>query len=196
MIDYYETKSQPITRVMVWEAYKVVRSNKGGSGVDGMTWSDLEKNLPGHLYKLWNRLSSGSYYPPPVMQVEIAKKGGGVRKLGIPTLLDRIAQQVVRRRQILGRRHAFGMKPTESPLIKVGQMGKGLVQICQSCVAAQEVQGKPHLIYPLEIGTTLTILVGRFTNMKSRVMGDYQARFRGNVGVKFPCVTRLWDMLI
>ena len=71
MIDYYETKSQPITRKMVWEAYRVVSSNKGGSGVDGMTWTELEKNLSGQLYKLWNRLSSGSYYPPPVMQVEI-----------------------------------------------------------------------------------------------------------------------------
>jgi RNA-directed DNA polymerase len=96
MIDYYETKSQPITRVMVWEAYKKVKSNKGGSGVDGMTWVSMENDLSRHLYKLWNRLSSGSYFPTPVRQVEIAKKSGGVRKLGIPTLLDRIAQQVVK----------------------------------------------------------------------------------------------------
>jgi group II intron reverse transcriptase/maturase len=97
MIDYYETKSQPITKVMVWDAYKEVRSNRGGSGVDGMTWSVLDKEAKGHLYKLWNRISSGSYFPPPVREVEIAKKDGGVRKLGIPTLLDRIAQQVVRK---------------------------------------------------------------------------------------------------
>ncbi len=96
MIDYYETKSQPITKVMVWQAYKVVRQNKGSCGADGMTWAILEKDLSGHLYKLWNRLSSGSYFPSPVREVLIPKKGGGSRPLGIPTLLDRIAQQVVK----------------------------------------------------------------------------------------------------
>ncbi len=96
MIDYYETKSQPITKVMVWQAYKKVRKNKGGSGVDGMTWTLLESDLPGHLYKLWNRMSSGSYFPQPVKAVLIPKRGGGSRPLGIPTLLDRIAQQVVK----------------------------------------------------------------------------------------------------
>lgn len=96
MIDYYETKSQPITRVMVIKAYRKVKSNKGSGGVDGMEWEDLDKDLDHHLYKLWNRLSSGSYFPPPVREVEIAKKDGGIRKLGIPTLLDRIAQEVVK----------------------------------------------------------------------------------------------------
>lgn len=96
MIDYYETKSQPITKVMVWRAHGKVKANKGGAGVDGMTWMRLEENLSGELYKLWNRLSSGSYHPEPVKRVEIRKKGGGTRPLGIPTILDRIAQQVVR----------------------------------------------------------------------------------------------------
>jgi len=58
MIDYYETKSQPITKLMVWQAYKKVRQNKGSSGVDGMTWAKLDSDLPGQLYKLWNRMSS------------------------------------------------------------------------------------------------------------------------------------------
>jgi len=71
MIDYYETKSQPITRKMVWEAYKEVRSNRGGSGADGMTWSVLDTHAKSYLYKLWNRMSSGSYFPPPVLEVEI-----------------------------------------------------------------------------------------------------------------------------
>ncbi len=83
MIDYYETKSQPITKVMVWQAYKKVRKNKGSSGVDGMTWALLENDTSGHLYKLWNRLSSGSYFPQPVNAVQIPKKGGGSRPLGI-----------------------------------------------------------------------------------------------------------------
>ena len=96
MIDYYEIKSQPITRVMVWAAYKAVRSSQSSSGVDAMTWQHLEKNKRKELYKLWNRLTSGSYFPQAVKEVSIPKKDGGMRKLGIPTVLDRIAQQVVR----------------------------------------------------------------------------------------------------
>lgn len=96
MIDYYETKSQPITRVMVWRAYHKVRSNHGSAGIDRMDWDYLDQNLSTELYKLWNRLTSGSYFPLPVRQVAIAKKDGGIRNLGIPTLLDRIAQEVVK----------------------------------------------------------------------------------------------------
>jgi RNA-directed DNA polymerase len=96
MIDYYETKSQPITKVMVWQAYKEVKSNKGSGGIDNMSLVDLEKNKSKELYKLWNRLTSGSYFPEPVKQVAIPKKGGGERKLGIPTVLDRVAQQIVK----------------------------------------------------------------------------------------------------
>ncbi len=96
MIDYYETRSQPITRKMVWQAYQKVKSNKGSFGVDKMDWVTLDGNVNSHLYKLWNRLSSGSYFPEPVREVAIKKKSGGVRKLGIPTLLDRIAQEVVK----------------------------------------------------------------------------------------------------
>lgn len=81
---------------MVIQAYEIVRANKGSCGVDGMTWAEFDGNISDHIYLLWNRLSSGSYYPQPVKEVEIDKKGGGIRKLGIPTLLDRIAQQVVR----------------------------------------------------------------------------------------------------
>lgn len=81
---------------MVLQAYEKVRANKGSGGVDEMTWDELDSNLMAYLYKLWNRLSSGSYFPMPVKEVEIKKCDGGIRKLGIPTLLDRIAQQVVR----------------------------------------------------------------------------------------------------
>ena len=97
MIDYYETKSQPITRVMVVQAYRKMRANKGSAGIDEMSWADLDKDLDAQLYKLWNRLSSGSYFPLPVKEVEIKKEAGaGVRKLGVPTILDRIAQAVVK----------------------------------------------------------------------------------------------------
>ncbi|RAV98115.1 reverse transcriptase domain-containing protein [Pseudochryseolinea flava] len=96
MTDYYETRSQPITRKMVWQAYQKVKSNKGSFGVDRMDWVTLDSNLKTHLYKLWNRLSSGSYFPSAVKEVAIKKRSGGIRKLGIPTLLDRIAQEVVK----------------------------------------------------------------------------------------------------
>lgn len=96
MIDYYETKSQPITRKMVWQAYWKVRANKGSSGIDDMGWEEMDKNRNSLLYKLWNRLTSGSYQPPAVKEVGIKKKDGGTRHLGIPTILDRIAQEVVR----------------------------------------------------------------------------------------------------
>ncbi len=96
MIDYYETKSQPITRVMVLQAYRKVKANRGSAGIDEMSWADLEKDLSAQLYKLWNRLTSGSYFPMPVKEVEIDKRGGGKRKLGIPTIIDRIAQEVVK----------------------------------------------------------------------------------------------------
>lgn len=96
MIDYYETKSQPITKIMVWQAYNEVKASRGSGGIDNMSWEYLELNKKTELYKLWNRLTSGSYFPKAVKQVLIPKKGGGERKLGIPTLLDRIAQQVVR----------------------------------------------------------------------------------------------------
>jgi len=96
MIDYEETKSQPISRMMVWQAYWNVRANKGSAGIDDMDWAYLDKNRNAELYKLWNRLTSGSYFPQAVKRVVIPKKGGGERHLGIPTILDRIAQEVVR----------------------------------------------------------------------------------------------------
>ena len=96
MIDYYETKEHPITKRMVLEAFKLVKANRGASGVDGQEIEQYEKELMGNTYKLWNRMTSGSYYPQPVREKEIAKKPGGTRKLGIPTVTDRIAQQVVK----------------------------------------------------------------------------------------------------
>ncbi len=91
-----ETKSLPVTKEMVWEAYKKVKANKGGAGVDGMSLEQFELKRNENLYKIWNRMSSGSYFPPPVKEVEIPKKDGKMRKLGIPTVGDRIAQMVVK----------------------------------------------------------------------------------------------------
>ena len=80
---------------MVWEAYQRVKANKGAAGVDGQSVEQFEQDLRNNLYRLWNRMSSGSYFPPPVKAVEIPKASGGVRILGIPTVADRIAQTVV-----------------------------------------------------------------------------------------------------
>lgn len=80
----------------VWEAYKRVKANKGAAGADGQSIEEFEMDLQSNLYKLWNRMSSGSYYPPPVLRVEIPKGDGRMRPLGIPTVSDRIAQQVVK----------------------------------------------------------------------------------------------------
>jgi group II intron reverse transcriptase/maturase len=91
-----KTKPFNIPKRIVFEAFKRVKANKGGYGVDSQSLSDFEKDLGNNLYKLWNRMSSGSYHPPPVMRVEIEKPDGGVRPLGIPTVTDRTAQMVVK----------------------------------------------------------------------------------------------------
>ncbi len=86
-----------ISKRVVWDAYEMVKANKGAAGVDGESIAEFEENLQGNLYKLWNRLSSGSYFPPPVRAVEIPKRDGkGVRTLGVPTVADRVAQTVAR----------------------------------------------------------------------------------------------------
>jgi RNA-directed DNA polymerase len=81
----------------VWEAFQKVKANQGAAGVDGQSIAEFEAGLADNLYKLWNRLSSGSYFPPPVRRVDIPKASGGTRPLGIPTVADRVAQEVVRR---------------------------------------------------------------------------------------------------
>jgi RNA-directed DNA polymerase len=92
------TSAKPycIAKRVVWEAYQLVKANRGAAGVDDETIAMFEQNLSGNLYKLWNRMASGSYFPPPVKQVEIPKARGGTRKLGVPTVSDRIAQSVVK----------------------------------------------------------------------------------------------------
>ncbi len=85
-----------ISKGEVWEAWKKVKANKGAPGVDGYSTEDFEKDLKNNLYKIWNRMSSGSYFPPPIRAVEIPKAhGSGMRVLGVPTVADRVAQTVV-----------------------------------------------------------------------------------------------------
>ncbi|MFD8215497.1 group II intron reverse transcriptase/maturase [Streptomyces sp. NPDC059697] len=84
-----------IPKRLIWNAYLKVKANRGAAGVDGQSLAEFEQDEKNNLYKLWNRLSSGSYFPPPVRAVEIPKAGGGTRSLGVPTVADRIAQTVV-----------------------------------------------------------------------------------------------------
>ena len=92
-----QEKPFAIPREMVWEAFRRVKANKGAAGVDGESIQEFEVNLEANLYKLWNRMASGSYFPPPVRAVDIPKKSGGVRTLGVPTVADRIAQTVAKK---------------------------------------------------------------------------------------------------
>jgi group II intron reverse transcriptase/maturase len=114
-----ETKSVPISRQMIWQAYKKVKANKGSAGVDSVSMDVFDANRSKHLYKLWNRMASGSYFPPPVKEVEIPKKGGKVRKLGIPTIADRVAQMAVKeylepRFENIFSPHSYGYRPNKS----------------------------------------------------------------------------------
>ncbi|SNR95718.1 group II intron reverse transcriptase/maturase [Haloechinothrix alba] len=91
-----EDKPFDISKRLVWEAYERVKANKGAAGVDRQSVEEFETDLQNNLYKIWNRMSSGTYFPPPVKAVEIPKThGGGTRTLGVPTVADRIAQTVV-----------------------------------------------------------------------------------------------------
>jgi len=121
-----QAKPFPITKAQVWEAYKRVKANHGGAGVDAQSLAEFDEDLEDNLYKLWNRLASGSWMPPPVKRVEIPKAGGGVRPLGIPTVADRIAQTVVK--QALEpelERHfhpdSYGYRPGKSAHQAIGQ---------------------------------------------------------------------------
>ena len=94
----FEEKARPIpiTGKMVEKAFKKVKENRGSAGIDKVSITQFEEKLSGNLYKIWNRLSSGSYFPPAVKEQEIKKDNGKTRKLGIPTVADRVAQQVIK----------------------------------------------------------------------------------------------------
>ena len=114
-----------IPKRIVWESWKKVRANRGAAGVDEETLEGFERNLKSNLYKLWNRMSSGSYFPKPVKVVEIPKKTGGVRRLGVPCILDRVAQTVVQQwlepeLEAVFHRDSYGYRPGKSALEAIG----------------------------------------------------------------------------
>jgi len=109
-----------IAKREVWEAYKQVKANRGAAGVDGQSIEDFDRDLGKNLYRIWNRMSSGSYFLPPVRRVDIPKGDtGGTRPLGIPTVSDRIAQMVVKRHlepilEPVFHRDSYGYRPGRS----------------------------------------------------------------------------------
>jgi len=115
-----------ISKWEVWEAYERVKANGGAPGADGCSVEDFESDLKNNLYRIWNRMSSGSYFPPPVRSVQIPKPHGpGVRVLGVPTVADRIAQTVVARRlegevESIFHPDSYGYRPARSALDAVG----------------------------------------------------------------------------
>jgi RNA-directed DNA polymerase len=121
------TKPFNIPKALVWKAFKQVKANGGSAGVDKESIEMFEGNLSGNLYKLWNRLGSGSYFPPPVKGVPIPKKSGGVRMLGVPTVADRVAQTVVKNvlepiLEPLFHRNSYGYRPGKSALDAVAMV--------------------------------------------------------------------------
>ena len=120
-----KAKSFSIPQWMVWKAYLGVKANKGAAGVDSESLEDFEKDLKNNLYRIWNRMSSGTYFPPPVRTVEIPKDNGGTRKLGIPTVADRVAQTVVKMQLepvVEPQFHpdSYGYRPKKSAIEAVG----------------------------------------------------------------------------
>jgi RNA-directed DNA polymerase len=121
-----QVKPFDIPKQQVWEAYRRVAANEGAPGVDRQTLDEFEEDLKNNLFKIWNRMSSGSYFPPPVRAVEIPKPhGGGVRLLGVPTVADRVAQTVVAMH--LGERaeprfypDSYGYRPKKAAFDAVG----------------------------------------------------------------------------
>lgn len=116
-----KSKSFGILKQLVWEAYRRVVANKGAAGVDGQSVEEFEGDLRNNLYRIWNRMSSGTYFPPPVKAVEVPKPGGGVRVLGVPTVADRIAQTVVAmtlesRTERIFHPDSYGYRPKRSAL--------------------------------------------------------------------------------
>jgi RNA-directed DNA polymerase len=114
-------KSFVISKWEVQEAWERVKANKGAPGVDGCSIEDFEKDLKNNLYRIWNRMSSGSYFPPPVRAVQIPKADGGMRTLGVPTVADRVAQTVVARRlegrvETIFHPDSYGYRPGRSAL--------------------------------------------------------------------------------
>jgi group II intron reverse transcriptase/maturase len=129
-----EAKPYSISKQLVVRAWQLVRANRGAAGVDGESLAMFEKDLKGNLYRIWNRMSSGSYFPPPVRLVEIPKRDGKLRPLGIPTVADRVAQTVAKivlepLVESIFHPDSYGYRPNKSALDAVGQARKRCLEM-------------------------------------------------------------------
>ena len=120
-----QAKPFSISKWEVWESYQRVKASKGAAGVDGQSIAEFEDDVKDNLFKIWNRMSSGSYFPPPVRRVEIPKDNGKTRPLGIPTVADRIAQTVVKRYlepilEVHFHADSYGYRPGKSAIDAIG----------------------------------------------------------------------------
>ena len=127
------TKSLPISKWMVYNSYLKVTAKNGGAGIDRQSIEQFNENMPSNLYKIWNRMTSGSYFPPPVRTVFIPKKQGGTRPLGIPTVSDRIAQGVLKdylepSLEQLFHNSSFGYRPGRSAHDAIKQCQENCIQ--------------------------------------------------------------------
>jgi RNA-directed DNA polymerase len=121
-----EGKPFAIPKQLVWQAWKSVKANGGAAGADGVTIEMFERDLAGSLYKIWNRMSSGTYFPPPVRAAEIPKSSGGTRLLGVPAVGDRVAQTVAAmalgpRTEAIFHEDSYGYRPRKGALDAVGR---------------------------------------------------------------------------
>ena len=129
-----QDKPFDIPKQLVWEAYKRVKANKGAAGVDGQSIEEFESDLRNNLYKIWNRMSSGTYFPPPVMAVEIPKPHGGAPGcLGVPTVADRIAQTVAAmaleaRTESIFHDDSYGYRPRRAALDAVASLPRAVLE--------------------------------------------------------------------
>ena len=124
-----ESKPYNISKQVVMNAFKRVKANRGSAGIDNQGLKEFEEDIKGNLYKIWNKMSSGSYFPHPVKLVEIPKKSGGKRGLGIPTVGDRVAQMVAKiylepKVEMLFHEDSYGYRPNKSAIDALGQARK------------------------------------------------------------------------
>ena len=168
-----------ISKWLVWEAYQRVKANRGAPGVDECSIEDFEADLGNNLYRVWNRMSSGSYFPPPVKAVEIPKPHGGTRILGVPTVADRVAQTVVameleKRVEPMFHPDSYGYRPNRSALDAVGTCRK----------RCWEIRLGGRFGHPKILGCFITLRFSLIVMVRTVLPGRVGAGYAGLFGVR------------